>query len=128
MEKINGGFKNDVLTVYKLPDRNLVVPLLGPITHECPLQFLHIRDFKCPLKKCKEARAKVHTLLKKEGPLCLHNLLAWCTVSQDGNEVTSSENESAQPKLDRDLTVQHIMMKIITSFPSMSSENSEFLG
>ena len=128
MKKLSDTFLNDDITIFKIPDNNLVVPLLGPATHENPVPVIHIRDYKCPLRKCRESRAKVHTLLKKEGPLCLHNLLAWCTAGNESNEQPMSEGKSSRHHLDRDLTVEYMTAKIIDSFPSMSSDNSEFLG
>jgi hypothetical protein len=97
-----------MVTLYSLPGNNMVVPSLHVKTHDNPLPFLHLRNRVCPLIVCKEKRSKLHTLQKKEGPLCLHTLLANCLQTEDlGLQAVSSNNKSKPvPKIDRDLTAK----------------------
>ena len=66
------------LHVYNLPGNIMAVPSLLAMTHDNPLKYLHIRNNRCPLQICKEQRSKLHTLMKKENPLCLHTFLTYC--------------------------------------------------
>ena len=128
LHSISAVLKDDSLLVYKLPDSNIAVPLLGPITHENPVNVVHVRDYKCPLKKCNESRVRIHTLLKKQNPICLHTMLAWCASS---GEYTASNPENSGPsqtKMDRDLTVENVLDQVQSSFPSMSMDNTDFLS
>ena len=86
-----------MLRVYVLPGNNLVVPSLYEKSHENPLEFLHIRNLQCPLRKCLDKRAKVHTLLKKEGPICLHTLLGY--TIQDKIKTTGEGSKQISIKL-----------------------------
>ena len=120
--------KNGSIKVYILPDNNLAVPSLGEKSHESPLDFIHIRNLKCPLNKCKELGSKLHTLLKKEGPICFHTLLGHCTQAQLSTKDTSSkEKKKAVPKVDRDSTVKFIVENIQKEFPTMSQIKTAFL-
>ena len=63
------------ISVYMLPGDNYVIPSLQAPNHECPLQMVHVRNLICPLGHCKQKKSKLHTLLKKETPLCLHTII-----------------------------------------------------
>ena len=91
LEMLSRANVDGELKVYILPDNNLAVPSLYDRSHENPLDFLHIKNLKCPLSKCHDKRAKVHTLLKKEGPICLHTLLAYCVKDQLNNQGKGSK-------------------------------------
>ena len=118
---------NGLIPVYILPDNNLAVPALGDKSHENPLDYLHIRDLKCPLQKCREKRAKLHTLIHKEGPICLHTLLGTCTLDPVESLKDTSAKKKPVPKLDRDSTVRYIVNNIQNHFPTMSQDKSAFL-
>ena len=70
---------------------------------------------------CKEKKSKLHTLLKKEAPLCLHSVLGYCASKSDSS-APQIEKKSV-PKLERDLTVKFVLSKIKEHFPSMSDSD-----
>ena len=119
--------ENGVIKLYILPDNNLAVPSLSVKSHENPLKYLHVRNLKCPLTKCQEKRSKLHTLIKKEGPICLHTLLGYCAQPQVLGAASSKEKAKPIPKLDRDLTVKYILENIQNNFPTMSEKTTSFL-
>ena len=82
---------------------------------------------ECPLQACKEKkRSKVHTLIKKDKPLCLHTLLGYCIPSKE--ESSSHEKTKPEPKIDREATTKYVLEKITKYVPSMTSQaTSEFL-
>ena len=111
-----------LIPVYVLPGDNLVVPSFSSPNHESPLQLIHVRSNKCPLGSCKEKKTKLHTLVAKERPVCLHTLL--CHAVRDSAPSTSSKTKTFVPKIDRDLSVNYLVDKIRDRFPSMESIHS----
>ena len=112
-----------MIKMYAVPGNNLVVPSLVERTHENPLEFLHLRNKKCPLGVCRENRSKLHTLLKKEGPLCLHTLLANCITASDlgWKDGSATDKPKPIPKIDRDLTSKvffkiFVLVTLVLSF------------
>lgn len=73
--KLQGESKQGHITVYSAPGKNIIVPSLSAITHNCPLPYIHLRNNACPLPSCKASRSKQHSLAKKDGVLCIHILL-----------------------------------------------------
>ena len=72
LAKVSSGGK---IIIWKLPDQTYIVPSMAELTHESPVEFLHISNNKCPLSKCKEKKSKIHALSRKDQPLCLHTFL-----------------------------------------------------
>ena len=88
------------------------------------------RNLECPLQGCREKnRSKVHTLIKKDKPLCLHTLLGYSIPQQDDASQSSSVKPKQVPKIDREATVKHILEKITEHVPSMTNQaQSDFLA
>ena len=87
------------ITVYNLPNKYIAVPSLFDKSHENPLKFVHIQNFKCTLSKCQETKSKVRTLSKKDDPLCLHALLARCSsnvLQEDKNLEIEKDDEDTE--------------------------------
>ena len=119
------------INIWELPDGTYIVPSMFDITHESPVEFLHILNKQCLLSKCKEKKSKIHSLSKKDQPLCLHTFLIHAQA-QGQTDQTSSQCSSAKkpptPKLNRDLTVDFVISKIIENFPTMTKvESSKFV-
>ena len=120
---------NQRISIYSLPGDNLVVPSLLDKTHENPLPVLHLSKKVCALNACKEKRSKLHTLMKKEAPLCLHTLLANCLEGYENQEMQRPVKTIPTPKIDRNATVTFVLKKIKENFPSLSDQRcSEFLA
>lgn len=120
-----------LIRIYSLPGNNFAVPSLFDKTHENPLEFIHLRNLTCPLNVCKEKRSKLHTLMKKEGPICLHTLIVTSITTPDGEEkqAQSASKSAPNPKIDRDLTTKFVVQKIKEFFPSMTDETrTQFLA
>ena len=104
-----------------------VVPSFEAPSYDSPLEYIHIKDSKCPLPKCKEKKGKAHTLVRKEVPLCIHTVLVH-SLTNTTSEPKSSTTKESVPKLDRDLTVGHVIDNISRYFPSLTKmENSGFV-
>lgn len=130
LRKLKAASKDGCVTTFILPGSNLAVPSLVERSHDNPLEFLHLKNLKCPLQKCKEKKSKLHTLMKKDGPICLHSLLGHCTQSSEPESVMGSKPDKAKPipKVDRDLTVRYVHDQIKEHFPTMTSKGvSQFL-
>ena len=76
LQLLSDACYEDEIKVFSLPGNNVAVPALYSVTHENPLSYIHIRNNKCPLQICREKKSKLHSLMKKENPLCLHTLLS----------------------------------------------------
>ena len=63
------------ISVFVLPGGNVVVPLLGTEKDQYTTDFVHVRNLKCTLEKCKKKKSKSHTLVVKGQPVCRHSLL-----------------------------------------------------
>lgn len=104
------------------------------------MDYVHIRKQKCPLTSCKESKSKLHTLSKKETPICLHTVLIHSLEAQSQSSPSSSSSASLpsaetgvkktikNPKINRDLTTKVVMDKISQHFPTMTEmESSGFI-
>ena len=110
------------INIWELPDKINVVPSFSPPSHESPTEYLHLRNDKCPLSKCKEGKSKFRTLMKKEEPLCVHTVLVYSSVQdQELPRDSTKPKKITFPKLDRDLTTKIVMNQILGKFPSMTS-------
>ena len=134
-----------------LPGNIYVVPTFSPPSHDNPLQYVHIRDEKCPLEICKEKRSKLRLLLKKDPPLCIHTVLAALaakstsvpvperSISAPGSSTSSSqirsfstpaissssESKIRYPKVNRDLTINIVIQSICEHFPTLTKLETE---
>ena len=115
------------IDVWELPDKIFIVPSFAPPSHESPIEYIHVKNESCPLSKCKQIKSKLHTLTKKEQPLCIHTILVLSAVqvegSSKGNEQSSTKKVSI-PKLDRDITTKIVMNQISEHFPSLTKMES----
>ena len=118
---LSTGCSDGKLLIWKLPENVYVVPSFCELSHETPLSYIHIRDKKCPLATCKEKKSKLHTLTKKDQPLCNHTLLIHHSTGQHESPTTKRE---FFPKLNRDQTTKIVMDNILSHFPSMTSMDS----
>ena len=116
-----GSSDGTTIKVYSLPGNNIAVPSLFPTTHENPLSYLHIRNKKCPLQMCRETKSKLHTLLRKENPICLHTLLSTMAEVDSPTEISTLTNAKKKTtKLDRIATIE--VRKAVTKYvPYMTS-------
>ena len=110
------------IPVYLLPGNNHVVPSFCPPSHESPLQLIHVRNFKCALQSCQEKRSKLHSLVAKQPPTCLHSLL--CHAVTDPKSPKLPMQREFVPKINRDLTINFVIEQIQCKFPSMASFQS----
>ena len=125
LKVLSAASSDGQIPVYVLPGNNMVVPSFSPPSHESPLELIHIRNMKCPLGSCREKRSKLHTLTKKEQPICLHTILCH---SVEESSPKSSAVKTKVPKIDRDLSVSFVMNRIREQFPGMGSvQLDEFL-
>ena len=117
----NASDSQSYLQVYSLPGNNIVVPSLYERTHENPLKYLHIKNKTCSLNMCRDKRSKLHTLLKKENPLCLHVLLN-DIARVDDELVSDTTTKKTNWRISRDASVQvsHFMNFVCDSFNSTS--------
>ena len=123
--KVSSGGK---INIWKLPDGTYIVPSMTDLTHESPVEFIHISNENCSLSKCKEKKSKTHALTKKDQPLCLHTFLIHAQSGTDQTSEFSSAKKPPTPKLNRDLTVDFVISKMIANFPTMTEiESSKFV-
>ena len=111
------------INIWALPDKVYIVPSFDTPGYESPLEYIHIRNEKCPLSKCKEKKSKLHSLEKKEQPLCLHTVLIH-SIAQASLTASSSSKKTPMPKLNRELSTKIVMDKILEHFPSMTKMES----
>ena len=140
---------NGKIEVAILPEDIFVVPSFSPPSHDNPISYIHIRNNKCPLESCKEKRSKLHSLVKKNDPLCIHTMLTALATNHKTSTPQPSQERSLSvsapsssqlptrtlsapagssntkskiryPKLNRDLTIQVVINKIIKHFPSLT--------
>ena len=139
-ENIYKNSSDSKINVSVLPDDIYVVPSFSAPTHDCPVDYVHIRKQKCPLTSCKESKSKLHTLSKKETPLCLHTILIHSLQAKSQSSQSTSSSASfpsaetlvkktiKNPKINRDLTTAVVMSKISEHFPTMTEmESSGFI-
>jgi hypothetical protein len=113
-----------IISVFSLPGDNMVVPTCTLPTHEAPLNYIHIRNDKCPLGSCKEKKSKLHTLASKSQPLCLHTLLTHAVEKSDKPKPMKPH----VPKINREISVDEVVKEISEKFPNMSAiRKDEFL-
>ena len=92
--------------------------------------FLNIKIFRqssCPLEKCKhKTRSKVHTLITKAKPLCLHSILAIVAEKSEKKK----EPKPTEHLINFKATIEKVVSKIQTNFPSSfrSCEEGNFLA
>ena len=104
------------VTVYVLPGGNIAVPILDIFSSENSEQFVHVKDFNCPLDNCaKKAKSKKHTLVQKGVPLCPHSMLVHFLPKKMHQDKISKQGP--QHQIDHHLTVQTIMSKLREKFP-----------
>lgn len=73
------------------------------------------RNEVCPLDLCRsKSKRRIHTLIKKATPLCLHSILAVESSSLEGEMPVSL----AGHQLDYERTVKKVVQKIKENFPS----------
>ena len=63
------------VTVFKLPNGNIAVPILDIFSSRNSEDFVHVRDLKCSLDSCTKKTSKKHTLVEKGVPVCPHSML-----------------------------------------------------
>jgi hypothetical protein len=131
---------NGNINIFVLPENIYVVPSFYPPTHDSPVEYIHIRNQKCLLAKCKEKKSKLHTLTKKEAPICLHTVLihsmdalkpssSTALVPSSSNAMATSSSNAPKtkkhyPKLNRELSTKVVMDKISEHFPTMTKMES----
>ena len=132
------------IDVFVLPENIFVVPSFAPPTHDNPLRFIHIKNQKCPLTTCREKKSKLHTLTKKQAPLCIHTVLtnhisgkqASTPARTSSTPVTgtspspptrsfstpgpSRKKKSKNPKINRDLTLKEVIDQVSKHFPTLT--------
>ena len=115
---------NGKVEVAILPQDIFVVPSFSPPSHNNPIEYIHIRNNKCPLESCKEKRSKLHSLVKKDAPLCIHTMLT---------ALASNQNPSTpQPSLARSTSVSasassssHLPTRTLSAPASSSNTKSK---
>ena len=91
---------NGIINVFVIPGDVLVVPSFSSPTHDCPVDYIHIRNQKCPLARCKETKSKLRQLAKNEAPLCIHTILIHAIKHSSTNTAgPSSSTPTAGPSL-----------------------------
>ena len=94
---------------------NMAVPLMEDGNETNSPMFVHLRQLICPLEACKrKGRSKLHTLLTKAKPLCLHTIVG--LVSNVPAESTDSKLVDHQ--IDFKLTVNKVIHKVKNGFPT----------
>ena len=106
LQLLSDACYEDEIKVFSLPGNNLAVPSLFAATHENPLSYIHIRNHRCPLQVCREKKSKLHTLMKKENPLCLHTLLSTMSNIDPPNPVTVQPPLPKKTKINREKTIE----------------------
>ena len=97
------------------------------ISHLLLCFFLFSRQLICPLEGCKKkGRSKMHTLLSKARPLCLHTILA-ITADASGDK---KEIKTVEHLIDYRGTVEYVIEQIQSNFPTSfrSLEEGKFLS
>lgn len=76
--------------------------------------FVHLRELVCPLAACRgKGKSKLHTLVSKAQPLCLHSILGHvANVSLKDKVVKDVEHQ-----IDYRLTVKKVIQKVKSDFP-----------
>lgn len=85
------------------------------------------RDLCCTLTACKQkSRSKMHTLISKAKPLCLHAILA---IAADAS-VKKKQSKPVEHQLNHKGTVEKVIKFVKTYFPSTfrSCEEGAFLA
>ena len=137
LEENSSGGKIDI---YVLPENIYAVPSFSPPTHDSPLEYIHIHKEKCPITSCKEKKTKLHSLVKKEAPICIHTVLVHSSNATLDSSTTAAASSSSStsgtsttvpeakkkiknPKINRDLTTKVVMDEISKHFPTMTKMN-----
>ena len=104
------------VTVFLLPDNNIVVPLLDIFLSMYGEEWVHVRNLDCYLEICrKKVKSKRHTLVEKGVPICVHSMLA--RICSENKQQDLEPHSKPQHKIDHHLTVKTIMSKIQAKFP-----------
>ena len=104
------------VTVFLLPDNNIVVPLLDIFLSMYGEEWVHVRNLDCYLEICrKKVKSKRHTLVEKGVPICVHSMLA--RICSENKQQDLEPHSKPQHKIDHYLTVKTIMSKIQAKFP-----------
>ena len=114
------------ITVFKLPDRLVVLPYLSPISHACQSGYVHIdtATMKCPISKC-SLKPRLHYLVKTK-LMCIHVLLCKI-VNNEQTEGNCEKLRSCSKQFSKMKTVEFIIESIMTCIPSVLHENEEKL-
>ena len=122
----------NMLTVFHLPDGNIVVPVFKSISHECRSGLIHIdiNKLKCPVKRCSR-KPRNHYLVKTR-LMCIHVLL--CKLIMNENSLPSSSEgvgtpPTLTPQFSKHKTVCNVLNHIREHVPSalQITQEEEFL-
>ena len=76
--------------------------------------FVHLRDLVCPLAACRrKGKSKLHTLISKAQPLCLHSILGHVANVKLQDKVI----KDVEHQIDFKLTVKNVVLKVKSNFP-----------
>ena len=91
-----------------------MVPLMIDASESTSPLFLHLRNIVCPLPSCRrKGRSKVHSLITKAQPLCLHTILAYVANIKPKKEAV----KQVEHQIDYKLTVKYVIKKVRSDFP-----------
>ena len=125
--KLKDSTSTGTLKLWAVPDGTYVVPTFEPASYHSPTEYIHIREGKCPLPQCKEKKSKTHALVRKEVPLCIHNVLVHAATDTTTTATQPTASKVSIPKLDRDLTVGQVIGNISRRFPTLTNIEDGFV-
>ena len=110
---------NGQITLYEVNSSTVITPSFGAASAQGILTFTHVKDFTCKLRGCKSVKHSQHVLLKKTGKICLHSLLAL----KSNRSMEKDDASEVKSKIDHIKSVDILLDKVTTEFPSMSDED-----
>ena len=121
LELIKAADAKSFLTVYKLPDNYLVIPVMRSASHECFSGMIHIdpKRFKCPITRC-SLKPRYHYLVKTE-LMCIHVLLCKIALSENllPPQLEPVATTRLKPQFSKVKTVSAILSNIYENIPSV---------
>ena len=76
--------------------------------------FVHLRELVCTLGACKtKGRSKMHTLISKAQPLCLHSIIGHVA----NVKLKKKDTKEVHHQIDYKLTIKKVIQKVKSEFP-----------
>ena len=94
--------------------QNVVVPLFYDGDGYTSPLYVHLKDLVCPIEACKrKGRSKMHTLISKAKPLCLHTIVGLVS----GVPVEKETSKQVEHEIDFKGTVKKVLQRVKHEFP-----------